>query len=79
MPWLFRYTEHFIHRAKSLRHEYQKIQITERLKSIKELDNPKDSGGPYMGGWAYFFGRNCLIQCDINENENMVIFTNIVL
>lgn len=78
MPWKFDFTKNFRDKLKAMPHKYQKIQTKEKLLFVKDLEHPKDDGAPYMHGWSYIFGTKGILQCDIDEENMIIIFTNII-
>ena len=79
MRWDFKYTASFAAKARALPQTYQKAYVHDFLIHLKTLDDPKDMGGPYLNGWAYFFCGRSLLLCDIDYISMTVVFYDIVL
>ncbi|MBO4334248.1 MAG: hypothetical protein J5846_00225 [Desulfovibrio sp.] len=79
MLWQFNYTAFFVKQVRDLQHDFQRKRLAELMERLKQLDDPRDKGGPYLNAWAYIFSGKSMVLCEIYDDRQIVEFFRIIL
>lgn len=78
MPYQHEFAKQFVDRIQQLE-VGRKARVLAELKTILQLDDPKEKGGAYFKAlWAYPFPPKSAFICRVDEERQQIMFCDII-
>lgn len=80
MPCKAEYAELFADKLKKIDDPEIQERIVKKMRDILSLDDPRDRGGAYLNKWwSYPFAGSCALVCEIKQDNETIIFRDIIM